>query len=68
MKVSVLLGSTIADLREHYIQPLLKIRLSSVVVQVGTNDANQEVANADESCMLCSILKKKLRKTSSDVR
>ena len=46
--MSTLLGSTITDLRKHYIQPLLKNLLSSVVVQVGTNDANQEVASADE--------------------
>jgi len=41
-------GCTIADLREHYIQPLLKKRPSSVIFHAGTNDASQEGANADE--------------------
>jgi len=48
VKVRAFPGCTIADLREHYIQPLLKKRPSSVIIHAGTNDASQEGANADE--------------------
>ena len=48
VKVRAFPGSTIADLREHYIQPLLKKRPSSVIIHAGTNDASQEGANADK--------------------
>ena len=41
-------GSTKADIRDHYIQPLLEKRPSSVIIHRGTNDASQEGANADE--------------------
>ena len=48
VKVRAFPGSTIADLREHYIQPLLKKRPSPIIIHAGTNDASQEGANADE--------------------
>ena len=48
VKVRAFPGSTIADLRQHYIQPLLKKRPSSVIIHAGTNDASEEGANADE--------------------
>ena len=44
VKVRVFPGCTIADLREHYIQPLLKKQPSSVIIHAGTNDATQEGA------------------------
>ena len=48
VKVRAFPESTIEDLREHYIQPLLKKQPSSVIIHIGTNDASQEGANADK--------------------
>ena len=48
VKVHAFSGSTIADLREHYIQPLLKKRPSAVIIHAGTNDASQEGVTADK--------------------
>ena len=41
-------GSTIADLREHYIQQMLKKRPSPVIIHGSTNDEGHEGANDDE--------------------
>ena len=48
VKVRAFPGSTIADLRKHYIQSLLKKRPSSIIIHAGTNDASEEGANADK--------------------
>ena len=48
VKVRAFLGCTKADLREHYIQPLLKKQPSSVIIHASINDATQEGANADQ--------------------
>ena len=47
-KVRAFPGSSLVDLRKHYIQLLLKKRPSSIIIHDGTNDASQEGANADE--------------------
>ena len=48
LKVRAFPGLTIADLREHYIQLLLKKLPSSVIIHAGTSNASQEGANVDE--------------------
>ena len=48
VKVLAFPGCTIADLREHYIQQLLKKRPPSLIIHAGTNDASQECDNAYE--------------------
>ena len=58
-------GSTIADLREHYIQPLLKKRPSTVTIHAGTNDASQEWANADNILETLLDLKVEIEKKIS---
>ena len=41
VKVRAFPGFAIAELREDYIQPLLKKQLLSVIIRVGSNDASQ---------------------------
>jgi len=47
VKVRVFPGSTIEDLKDYYIKPLLRKQPSKVILHVGTNNASLKNANPD---------------------
>ena len=48
VKVRVFSGTTIEDLRDYYIKPLLRKKPSKVILHVGTNNASLKNANPDQ--------------------
>ena len=48
VKVRVFPGSTIEDLKDYYIKPLLRKQPSKVFLHVGTNNASLKNANPDQ--------------------
>eukprot|EP00112_Aurelia_sp_Birch-Aquarium-sp1_P010722 Seg2283.5 transcript_id=Seg2283.5/GoldUCD/mRNA.D3Y31 product="hypothetical protein" protein_id=Seg2283.5/GoldUCD/D3Y31 len=48
VKVRVFSGTTIEDLKDYYIKPLLRKKPSKVILHVGTNNASLKNANPDQ--------------------
>ena len=58
VKVRVFSGTTIEDLRDYYIKPLLRKKPSKVILHVGTNNASLKNANPDQILNALLDLKK----------
>ena len=58
VKVRVFSGTTIEDLRDYYIKPLLRKKPCKVILHVGTNNASLKNANPDQILNALLDLKK----------
>ena len=66
VKVRCFSGSTIKDLHQFYIKPLLAKKPSKVILHVGTNDAVNKEATADKILDALLDLKKEIETTLPD--
>ena len=60
VKVRYFPSSTIPDLHKHYMQPLISKKPSTVILHIGTNDANNKGATADKINDVILELKKEV--------